>query len=277
MSTIEKLVTKLNEQQNVAPQPTREVAGAAKASNKRFHIDAGFLSSAGIVSNNAIVPYVADEYRRIKRPLLANAFGNEAQLVENGNLVLVTSSLPGEGKSFTSLNLALSISMERDRTVMLVDADVTKSRITSLLKLENEKGLTDVLIDPTMDLKDVIVKTDFPGLSIIPSGRTHTHTAELLASERMRELLDELANRYSNRMILFDTPPILATPETQILCDRMGQIVFVVEMGVTARNVVDQGLALIPNEHKAVGIVLNKARKLSSGYEYNYGYGYGGY
>lgn len=242
--------------------------------NSRLHLSAETFSTAGIATTNGVLPYVADEYRRIKRPVLANAFGNESQLTKNGNLVLVTSSLPGEGKSFTAINLALSIAMERDRTVLLVDADVTKSTTSKMVGLEQHAGLTEALLNENADLADVIVRTDFPCLSIIPSGRRHSHTAELLASNRMGEILQELATRYPNRIILFDAPPILVTPETQILCDRMGQIIFVVEMGVTPRNIVSQALALLPNDEKPVGLVLNKARKLSGSKDYG-GYGYG--
>lgn len=241
---------------------------------ERIHIDVQQLTDAETAKD--VFPHLADEYRRIKRPLLANAFDAESQLVKRGNLVLVTSSLPGEGKSFTATNLALSIATERDRTVLLIDADVTKSKVSKLLGLEGRRGLVDMLVDEAVSPRELIVKTDFPGLSIIPSGGSHPQITELLASERMADVLDEISSRYSNRLVLFDAPPILATPETQVLCDRMGQIVFVVEMGTTPRNVVDQALDLLPNDDKAVGLVLNKARKLSGVSGYGDGY-YGGY
>lgn len=280
MSSIEKALGKLNQKKDSqkassSPANMKHYPGAHSETlnQARIHIDSGQLSGLDFVSSDGVLPYLADEYRRIKRPILANAFGNEAQLVQHGNLVMVTSSLPGEGKSFTASNLALSMATEKDRTVLLIDADVTKSRVSQLAGLQDHKGLVDLLTNESMDVASVMVKTNFPGLRIIPSGGQHAHINELLSSERMASLLNELANRYHNRIILFDGPPILVTPETQILADRMGQIIFVVEMGKTPRNVVDQALALLPNEDKAVSLVLNKARK-QSGYQ---GVGYGGY
>ncbi|NOY74033.1 MAG: protein tyrosine kinase [Gammaproteobacteria bacterium] len=236
-----------------------------------LHLNLSALSPSGVMLPSALI---ADEYRKIKRPLLANAFGNEASLVPDGHVIMVTSSLPNEGKSFTAIHLALSIAKERDCTVLLVDGDVTKSQVTKMTHLSGRDGLVELLSDEHLCSSDVIVKTDYTGLSILPSGHSQVHTAELLASNRMGALIKELSASDPNRIILFDAPPLLATPETQILSDHMGQVVFVVEMGVTPKAVVEQALSLLDNEEKAVGLILNKARKLSGDQDY-YGYGYG--
>ena len=131
----------------------------------------------------------------IKRPLLTRAFGQNAVGEAHRNLIMVTSSVEGEGKTFSSLNLAISIAMEMDRTVLLVDADLAKPGLSRLLKINNLPGLTDRLIDDSLDLRDLLVKTDIPKFSVLPAGRRHRRSTELLASNTMRHLLDELALR----------------------------------------------------------------------------------
>ena len=275
MSIIEKAISRLDD-----TQPEEEEKGVTSElpsiKPQRIHIDAQRLCGLDPSTTQGLLPYLADEYRRIKRPLLANAFGRQAHRIKDGNLILITSSVPGEGKSFTAGNLALSIATERDRTVLLIDGDIAKSRITQITGLESQKGLVDLLLDDTLDITDVLVKTDFPRLSIIPSGGMHhPHVTELFASERMAHILNEISNRYSNRIILFDAPPLLVTPETQILCDLMGQIALVVETGVTPKHIVNQALAMIGNENKdkEIGLILNKASGFTGGYDYSYGYG----
>lgn len=215
-----------------------------------------------------------DEYRRIKRPLLSNAFGKTAQLVEKGNLILLTSSIPGEGKSFSSVNLALSIAHERDHTVLLVDCDVTRHGTSRILGIAEKPGLVELLESDSLDVSDVILRTDIPKLCLISAGKQHEYVTELLASQRMVELVNELGARYQDRIIIFDGPPILSTPQTQVLTGLVGQIVFVIEAGKTPQVVVEEALSLIPREH-ATGLLLNKNEGMLSRAGY-YGY-YGHY
>lgn len=226
--------------------------------------------------NNMLVPgsklgqAYYDEYRRIKRPLLSNAFGKTSQLVERGNIILVSSSIPGEGKTHTALNLALSIAQERDHTVLLVDCDVARRGSSRMLDLREEKGLVDVLLDE-VGVGDVILRTDIPELCILPAGSRHEYVAELLASHRMTELVSEIGERYEDRVIIFDGPPLLPTPETQILTGLVGQVVFVIETGNTPQNIVEEALAMISVD-QAVGVVMNKSEGLSNRGGYYYGY-----
>lgn len=215
-----------------------------------------------------------DEYRRIKRPLLSNAFGKTAQLVEKGNLILVTSSIPGEGKSYSSVNLALSIAHERDHTVLLVDCDVTRQGSSSLLGISEKPGLVELLESEDLDVGDVILRTDIPKLCLISSGKQHEFVTELLASQRMAELVNELGTRYHDRIIIFDSPPVLSTPQAQVLTGLVGQIVFVIESGKTPQAVVEEALSVIPKEH-ATGLLLNKNESMSTRVGH-YGY-YGHY
>ncbi len=211
-----------------------------------------------------------DEYRRIKRPLLSNAFGKTTQLVDKGNLILVTSSIPGEGKSFSSINLALSIAHEKDHTVLLIDCDVARQGSSHLLGITEKPGLVDVLESDTLTIGDVILKTDIPQLCLISAGKQHEWVTELLASQRMSDLVNELGERYSDRVIIFDGPPMLSTPQTQVLTGLAGQIVFVIEAGKTPQMIVEEALSLIPEEH-ATGLLLNKNEGMSSQSNY-YGY-----
>jgi protein-tyrosine kinase len=214
---------------------------------------------------------ILDDYRRVKRPLVSNAIGKNKLMVERGNLILVTSSLPGEGKTHTSLNLALSIAQEMDTTVLLVDCDVAKHGVSRMLGIEKAEGLVDVLEDESVTVGDVMMQTDIPTLSVMSAGKQHEYVTELLASDRMAALTDEIANRYSDRIVIFDGPPLLPTPQTQVLAGLVGQVVFVIETGKTPQALVEEALELIPEE-QAVGLVLNKNEGLSGKGGYYYGY-----
>jgi len=234
----------------------------------------------GLKAQGYLTPYgertqVAEEFRIIKRPILDNAFGRGASLVEQGNLIMVTSALPGEGKTYTAVNLAMTIAMEMDKTVLLVDADVGRARIHDLLKIPLGPGLIDLLTDPSLDVGAVMLRTNVPKLRVIPMGRHHPHSNELVASEAMRKLTHELATRYSDRVVIFDAPPVLPTSEAVVLAALMGQIVFVVEAERSLQGAVQDAIGLL-NTSKPVGLVLNKSNQQGGGHGY-YGSGYAHY
>jgi len=232
------------------------------------------LRARGFVTPDASPTAISQEFRVIKRPLLANAFGRGAPMVENGRRVMVTSAYAGEGKSFCAINLAMSIAAERDTYVLLVDADVAKPSIPRELGIETGAGLMDCLIDPRQDVGDLVQPTNIERLSILPAGRNHDNATELLASASMRELLDHLSDRYDDRIIIFDSPPIMMTTEARVLASYMGQIVMVVEAGVTPRESVSDALASIGSP-EVVGLVLNKSREARGTRYQGYGYGTG--
>lgn len=230
-----------------------------------------------MVPGTGLSPEARNDYRRIKRPLLSNAFGKNAPLVDQGNLILVTSSIPGEGKTHTAINLALTIAQERDSTVLLVDSDVSKQGASRFFGAEMcRPDFTDLLTSDKLSVRDALLRTDVPGLVFLPAGRHHEYITEMMSSRRMENLVEELASRYSDRIIIFDGPPLLSTPETQVLAGLVGQIVMVVKAGGTPRKVVEDALELLPKD-KAVGVVLNKTESLSSrgGYYHNYYAPYG--
>jgi receptor protein-tyrosine kinase len=232
------------------------------------------LHRMGVVSPDAEKSQIAEEFRIIKRPLIANAFGQGAARVKNGNLIMITSSLPGEGKSFCAINLAISMAMEMDRTVLLIDADVAKPRIPEYLGIHADKGLLDVLQDKDLKLSDVLIRTDIAKLTVLPAGRTYKRATELLASAAMTRLIEDIGNRYPDRIILFDSPPLLATSESSVLATHMGQIVMVVEAERTSQEAVREALSHIQS-CEVVGMLLNKTTP-TPGADYYYGY-YGSY
>ena len=237
------------------------------------------FSSLGMITPDMPRSRIAEEYRTIKRPLLMNIAGKGAAEVENINVIMVTSALQGEGKTFSSINLALSIAMELDKTVLFIDADISNPSAGTLLGVNDDHpGLVDVLEDKGANIADVMLNTNLPNLRIIPAGHIHDNANELLASEIMRYVVRDLSNRFSDRVIVVDTPPLLQTTEASILASLMGQIVIVVEAEKTSQEAVNEALQHIAGD-KIVSMLLNKNRKHHmrkyGGYGYGYGYGYG--
>ncbi len=214
--------------------------------------------------SNLLVPgdprsQLEEELRIIKRPLLENVRGQGAVRPHHANLIMVTSANPGEGKTQTSINLAVSIAMELDHTVLLVEADVLRPSLLDRLGVPAQKGLLDVLAHRELELADLLLKTNIPKLTLLSAGTSSTRSTELLASGAMEQLLEELASKYSDRVIIFDTPPLLSTTESRVLATHMGQVVLVVEAGKTPVRTVQGALATVEN-HPVVLSMLNKYR-----------------
>lgn len=252
-----------------ASPPAEERAPAA---NVRV-IDLARLHEAGFITPNVPDSRLLHEFRVIKRPLIQNALGKGAALVENGNLIMVTSSLPGEGKSFVTLNLAMSIAMEVDCRVLLVDADVVKPSIPKLLGIRPDKGLMDVLTTPELTIGEVLLKTNVPRLDVLLAGTPHAVASELLASAAMGELLKGMSARYPDRIILFDSPPLLATTESRVLASHVGQVVVVVEAARTTHGALESALATVES-CPVVMTMLNKTPQSETASYYGY-YGHG--
>ncbi len=244
----------------VVAEPESPIAAAnpvVEARSPAFVIDPELLAVQGLLVPDNNRSQLKEEYRFIKRKLLHNAFSPAGELAAGANLVLVTSANPGEGKSFTAINLALSIAHEQDRTVLLVDADVVKPSIGAHLGIPNQPGLVDYLLGDVDDIGGLIINTNLPRLKLILSGRQHHLTSELLASDRMSQLVAELGNRYPDRMVLFDSPPMLGVSESHAMAMQVGQTVFVVAHGQTEQADILASLELL-NPQAAVGFVLNR-------------------
>lgn len=250
-----------------------EVVKESKKKNNIVKLDWDFLSKNGYICPDETHNRIAEEFRSIKRPLVTNALGSRKRDIKNANLILITSSIPGEGKTFTSINLALSIAAEFDKRVLLIDADVAKPSVSKVLGIKSKLGLIDYLENDEYSISDIMVETDIPGLRIIPAGKSHKFSTELLASDKMLALSVELSERYSDRIVIFDTPPLLATTQAEVLASQMGQIILVIGAETTPQQFVMESVKKLQSCSDVVLALLNKAqRTLNAGY-----YGYGQY
>jgi protein-tyrosine kinase len=275
-------------QVNGVPRPERTAEAAQNApieqgladlertASRRIEIDLAQAEAAGVLLPSAPRSALADQFRVIKRPLVRNATGRGATKVANGNLIMVTSAVVGEGKTFTAVNLAMSLAAEVDHRVMLVDADVERPSVARVLGFGAaplEPGLLDVL-DGQAEMSDVILRTNIDKLTLVPSGTHRKHATELLASDSMTRLLEQMASRYADRIIVFDSPPLLLTTEARVLATHMGQVVMVVHAGNTPQAKVEGALTMIESCPVRL-LVLNHARNAENA-SYGYGaYGYG--
>jgi receptor protein-tyrosine kinase len=220
-------------------------------------LDLERLEETGLIVSTNSRSTMAEQFRHIKRPLLDNARKGRLEADDRSSLIMVTSALPGEGKTFCSINLAFSMAVEVDTSVLLVDADVVRCNLLRSLGIQPRKGLMDLLKDPHLDLSDVLLRTNVPRLSLLPAGTANVHSTELLASDAMDKLLGEIAARYSDRVVIFDSTPLLLTSEAKVLASYMGQILVVAEESKTPSTALQQAFESI--EHcPCVMSVLNK-------------------
>jgi receptor protein-tyrosine kinase len=246
----------------------------AQKDNEIITLNAESLNQRGFIIGSKSSHHIQEEFRHIKRKLLNNAFGLASKTLKHSNLIMVSSSSPNEGKTFISINLALSIALEQDKTVLLVDADVLRPSLHRELEFKSKKGLIEYLLDEVSSLSDVIYNTNIANLKLIPAGKSHHLTNELLASTKMEALAEELAQRYPDRIVIFDCPPILGVTETPVLSSLVGQAIVVVEESKTKVENIKKAVSQL-DEDIAVGFVMNKTiRSKKDEYGY-YGYGYG--
>ena len=212
-------------------------------------------------------PLFVSQFRQLKHAILQTAFGPLAE--DSANSVIITSPLANAGKTFISLNLAQSLSQERDRNVLLVDTDNIRASMTNALGLRDNEGFFDVLDRPDLKIEDVIVPTEVPSLQVIPTGSKFVDSAEILNSRRAKDLIEQLSRADADRIIIFDAPPLLATSDTPAMTDTAGQFLLVVEAGRTKQSELDAALEFFPDD-KTVGLILNKAPRMANSV-------YGGY
>lgn len=244
----------------IIPDQAQHETGAEYAIN----VDAENLVKLGFRQTGADAERVGQQFRRIKRPILNIAFGELSQESANSNVVMVASALPKSGKSFCAYNLAVSIARERDIGAILVDADVLKPGTSRAFGIEDRVGLIDYLLDKSISLDDILVGTDLHGIVLVPAGKRHEDATELLASRRMEQFVHELSTRFQARAIIVDTPPLLLTNEALVLAEHMGQIVFVIEAGITSQEAVTSALESL-NRDKPINAIVNKVRGSAAG------------
>lgn len=257
---------------DVRTRPVDEGA-VSEPSGPTVDLDFAKLRALGIITPDQPDTPLVEQHRLLKRPLLMKArLSGKKEGVERGNLIGITSALPGEGKTFISVNLAMSIAMEVDRTVLLVDADPAKSDVSRVFGVEQRPGLMDYLAGTNSRLSELLIRTNIPKLSLFPSGQPAPNATELMASDQMVRLTEELSQRYPERIVIFDSPPLLATSGAGVLVGLMGQVVMVVEAVRTPQTAVEEALEVM-GPRANVGLVLNKQRG-GAGNRYGYGYGY---
>ncbi|NHZ63511.1 XrtA-associated tyrosine autokinase [Massilia genomosp. 1] len=245
---------------------------APRRTANQVELDLERMQRLGLVTAAGGRTTLVEDFRIIKRPLLKRAFGPRAPGEKPGNLIMVTSSLPGEGKTFCSINLAMSIAMELDHTVLLIDADVARPSVLRTLGLPAHRGLMDILLDDKLDMADVMLRTNVNTLSILPAGSNNPRATELLASQAMSTFVNEIANRYPDRIVIFDSPPLLLTSEAHVLASHMGQIALVVEAEGTTQHAVKESLRQLEGCSN-VNLIYNKTREFPGTETYDYHYG----
>jgi protein-tyrosine kinase len=287
MSLVEQAIARLRNQQLgakspvpggsapkfAAPSAVDVLDDSAKAKN-RLMIDLNALRAGGYLPEVSKERQFAEQYRRIKRPLIEKALSGDDAGGEP-RIIMIASAVPGDGKTFTSINLAFSMAQERDISLLLIDSDVSKHHITDIFGLRERKGLLDALTDESLDPETLIVPTSSRGFSILPAGTRVDGTAELVSSNRMRQIVTSLCARNPRRILLLDSPPLMITNEGRALVKIAGQVVLIVRAGVTPRHAVQAAIGMF-DEKQAGGMILNEVKVgFTEGY---YGYGaYGAY
>lgn len=260
-------------------RPRAEESANLSVRPNRLSIDLRRLEKMGFLSPRRPVSRMSEEIRLVKRQILERASAAEDQHdgrmngIANGDgtlpsTVMVTSSTSGEGKTFVAINLAISLALECDTYVLLVDGDVLRPSVFETLGLEPGPGLTDALEDRWLDLGSVISPTTIPKLSLLSAGSANQFSAELLGSQRMRRLMREMATRYRDRIVIYDSPPLLASSEAAVLAREAGQVLVVVEANRTSQTTLDSALDMV-DDCSNVSLLLNKASPLFS--DWNFG------
>ncbi|MBJ6723670.1 XrtA-associated tyrosine autokinase [Geomesophilobacter sediminis] len=205
----------------------------------------------------------AEEYRKLKGTLVKLTKGEKFR-----NTLMVTSAVPNEGKSLTALNLAISLAQELDYTVLLIDGDLRRPSLHRYLDVEEGPGLGDVLLGEA-DIPETLVATGIGKLSIMRAGRPVENPAELFSSQKMRGLVEEMKNRYPDRFIIFDTPPLLPFAETRSLANLVDGVLFVVMERLASQANIREGIESLKG-CPLLGIVYNAATLGESDHTYYY-------
>jgi exopolysaccharide/PEP-CTERM locus tyrosine autokinase len=229
-----------------------------KASKRRRNvaINLSRLGATGLLVPGNKNPVTHAEFLKIREQLLGS-IDAEATDSQNSNVIVVTSALPKEGKTFTALGLASSISMDTGRTVLLIDADVMKGGASKLFGITTGEGFSDLLADPAVDISDTLFRTSIDNFAFMPCGRKRINLTELFSSDRMDQLVSDLSLRYSDRIIIIDGPALLSFSSAPVLASRAGHVLMIVEAQRTPRKAIEQGLGLL-DACGHVGLVLNR-------------------
>ncbi len=232
----------------------------APAVSRQVSIDRNSLARHGITIPSAKRSRVVEEFRMVKRQVVGNYMEEAADDAMNKNrVIMVTSARPREGKTFTAINLALSIATEQDLKVLLIDLDTKYHAMQDMMGIPANYGLIDLLSNPEIDFSDVVLRTNLPNLTVMPAGTPNVRSPELLSSKRTRAMFTEMTQRYSDRFIIFDAPSVLGSSDPAVLAGLVGQVVMVVEADRTQQEEVETAVGLI-SACPIVSLLLNKIR-----------------
>lgn len=259
----------------LAPQVVPAAVAARAPVLPVAEVDRDLLRESAFIVPDGPVTSISEEFRIVKRRLLASVQAEiNAGLGVAAQRILICSANPGDGKTYSAINLALSIATEKDHDVVLVDADFAKPSILSSLGIAGQSGLMDALADPSVEVQDLIIPTDIPGLSVLPAGRQTNTDSEYLASARTQEVLASLTAGHPGRIVIFDSPPLLAASPAATLAQHVGHALMVVRADVTSERALRDALSLIAGCNQ-IQLLLNGVKFSPSGRSFGSYYGYG--
>ena len=239
-------------------------------------IDRERLADQGMIVPAGAVTALLEEFRIVKRQLLLTAAELRGQGAgAKAQRILICSPHPGEGKTYTAVNLALSIAAEKDSEVLLVDADFAKPSVLTTLGLPGGRGLMDALSDPTIAVEDCVIRTDLPGLFVLPAGNATTSDSEFLSSARAGAVIDRLTAGAPQRIVIFDSPPALAASPAAELAHYVGQAVVVARADRTGQSSLEDAVSLLSGCAN-IQLLLNAVQFSPTGRRFGSYYGYGG-
>lgn len=259
---------------NLAP-PAFDGIPARQAFRGTFHpIDRKHLREQCLIEPEGPVTGLLEEFRIVKRQLLMSAAESRAgRGAPHGERILVCSAHPGEGKTFCAVNLALSMAAEKDTEVLLVDADFAKPSVLSAFGLPGGPGLMDALADPAIAVEDCIIGTDIAGLFVLPAGNSSGHDTEHLASSYTAQVLGRLSSQAPNRIVIFDSPPVLAASPASELAHHVGQALMVVRADQTGEAALRDAVSILSGCDD-IKLLLNCTRFSPTGRRFGSYYGY---
>lgn len=253
MSRIEKALEKAAQLRNVTTASTAQITRDADYSSRAVSRELDIISGNSLLKtiSEPLSP-VSEQYRKLKTNLVKLTKKDEFH-----NVLMVTSTLPREGKSLTALNLAISLAQEFDHTVLLIDADLRNPSIHKYLEFEPTSGLSDCLLNGT-DIGEAIIRTGIGKLSVIPAGKVMPNPLELISSRKMQDLVKEMKHRYHDRYLIFDTPPVLPFAETRALGRLVDGIIFVIKEGEASQESIREAMDAMKG-CRILGVVFNES------------------
>jgi len=227
-------------------------------SGRKIEIDKQALIATGFLGPDESNERIISEYRPIKHAVLQGVMAQGQLALPLGNLIMVSSAVAEEGKTFLCLNLAMSMAADTRCSVVLVDSAVANPRLSEVLGAQTDTGLTDWIADSALKIEEMISPTDIPGLAVLPIGQQREKTSELLSDKHLHDRLVRIAAEDPQRIFLFDSSSVIKSRAASSLVENVGQVLFVVRAGETGRSLVRKALAEL-GWGRPVYVVLNQA------------------